>query len=244
MNNTTNYKKFVINSRSDYIIYLRMIIVQTHKLIKRYKKYTDELNNKIEEGNVRNKPSTLINTELYDEFNDKIGYIEHRLLNIVGDLQDDSMSYYKFRKKLLKRNTEVKKDLGQLSEEMGSKLFKVNVSRNWALHMPESILHAQIENIKEIWTKNELQEFLTTFNPIGVPFFKKYEGKWLLSLHEQCLFNLELYEEVYNSMLLDYDKLLGTESIINEIQYEIRDFESESKLPKTSYAMQQRKYKK
>ncbi len=73
---------------------------------------------------------------------------------------------------------------------------------------------------------------------------KKYEGKWLISLHKQCVGNLKLYEEVYESMLLDYEKLLGTEPIINEMQYEIRDFESEIELPKTSFAMQQRKYKK
>jgi hypothetical protein len=244
MSNTTNYKRFVIDSRSDYIIYLRMIIVQSHKLIKSLKKYTEELNNKLEELNLRNKPNALIDTEIYEEFNDKIGNVEHRLLNIVGDLQADSMSYYKFKKMLLKRNIEVKNDLGALSKEMESNLSTVNVNRNWALHMPESLLHAQIETIKEIWSKNDLQEFLTKFNPVGVPYLKKYEGKWLISLHEQCVGNLKLYEEVYESMLLDYGRLLGTEPIINEMQYEIRDFESEIELPKTSYAMQQRKYKK
>ncbi|WP_110928075.1 hypothetical protein [Bacillus massiliglaciei] len=244
MSNKTNYKKFVIDSRSDYIVYLRMIIVQSHKLLKRLNKYSDELNHKIDELNLRNKPNALFDTEIYEEFNDKIGNVEHRLLNIVGDLQTDSISYYKFRKMLLKRNIEVKNDLGTLSEEMESNLSTVNVSRNWALHMPESLLHAQIENIKEIWDKKELQEFLTKFNPVGVPYFKKYQGKWLISLYEQCVGNLSLYEEVYKSMLSDYEKLLGIEPIINEIQYGERDFESEIKLPQTSFAMQQRKYNK
>ena len=54
----------------------------------------------------------------------------------------------------------------------------------------------------------------------------------MISLHEQCVGNLKLYEEVYESMLLDYGRLLGTEPIINEMQYEIRDFESEIELLK------------
>lgn len=244
MSNTTNYKRFVIDSKNDYIIYLRNIIIQSHKLIKRLSKYTNELNNSIEELNLRNNENALIDSEVYEEFNDKISNIENRLSNIIGDLQSDSISYYKFRKTLIRRNIEVKNELGMLSKEIENILSSANVSRNWSLHMPESLLHAQMENLKELFTKKDVQDFLSIFNPVGVPYFKKYQGKWLISLYEQCVNNLTLHEKVYKSMLLDYEKLIGTKPIINEVQYEERDFESEIMLPQKSFEMQQRKYKR
>lgn len=60
---------------------------------------------------------------------------------------------------------------------MKNNLSSANVNRNWSLHTPESLLHAQLENIKELWSKSDVQQFLTSFNPVGVPFLKSFNNK-------------------------------------------------------------------
>ncbi|MBD8138498.1 hypothetical protein IFR10_23770 [Bacillus sp. CFBP 13597] len=242
--NDQNFKKFIINSRSDFIVYLRFLIIGAFKNLKRYDLYVEQLEQKIQKLNLRNKPNAIIDSEIYEEFNDKIQRVSNKLLNLFGDLQSDSLSYFKFRKQLVKRNIEVKKDLGELSEGLSKYLKLANESRNWGLHEPESLLNAHLENIGKLWSKEEVDLYKTQFNPINIPDFEKYEGKWLISLYTECTNNRQLYAELYQSMLTDYKNLIGTFPEIKEFNVPVRPLESELLIPKTSLLMQQKKYNK
>ncbi|MED4064414.1 hypothetical protein [Priestia megaterium] len=244
MNDKQKYKQFTINSPSDYIVYLRHIIIQSHKWMKRYDKHLDYLSRVIDELDLENNEKLSIDSEIYDEHNDKIQYANGKLVNLYGDLASGAMSYYKFRKTLLKRNTLVKSKLGELSEEVSSALKDFNIARNWGMHQPESLLNAHLENIGKLWKPQELKKYRSVFNPIWVPYFKEVEGKWLLSLYEESTHMNEGFKIVYNSMISDYSKLVGAEAVVKENHVAVRPFESEFLLPKTSMEMQRGVYKK
>ncbi|KGR89470.1 hypothetical protein [Lysinibacillus odysseyi] len=239
-----NFKKFIITSRSDFAIYLRFLIIGTYRSLKKYNLYVEQLGEKIQELDLENKPKTPIDSEIYEEFNDKIQRVSNKLLNLFGDLQSDSLSYYKFRKQLVKRNIEVKKDLGELSELIWKNLSRANEARNWGLHEPESLLNAHFENIEKLWTREEFERYKTEFTTVNIANFNKYEGSWLISLHRECENNQRLYNELYNSMLSDYTLLIGTSPEIKEVDYHTRPLDIELMIPKTSFLMQQKKYKK
>ncbi|PHG66179.1 hypothetical protein [Bacillus wiedmannii] len=237
-----NYKRFTLNSKYDYLTYLRFIIIQSHKFMKRHSFYKECLEREIEELNLMDQPQQAIDSNIYEEHNDRIQFVSSKLLNLFGDLQGDSLSYYKFRKTLVRRNTEVKDTLGTLSKEILEILSSINQTRNWALHMPESLLNSHSEIIKKSWSEAEHNLYLSTFTPINVPFFEKYEGTWLLSLYHECCLCEEDNVAIFNQMICDYKALLGRELTIEEIVYDKRPFEEEIALSKTSFEMQQRKY--
>lgn len=243
MSNKQQYKQFTVNSSSDYIVYLRQLIIQVHKLMKTYNKYVENLSNVIDDLNLRENEKQSIDIEIYDDNNAKIQYLGSKLLNLFGDLATGALSYYKFRKTLIKRNNLVKSQLGTLPEEVLSILKNFNELRNWGLHEPESLLNAHLENIGKLWSPEDVQKYLSNFNPISVPYFKQIEGKWLISLYEESAKLSEGHEILYNSMLSDYSKLIEQEPVVKENHIALRSFESEIMLPITSFKMQKGKYK-
>ncbi|MFA2692168.1 hypothetical protein [Bacillus mycoides] len=241
----SNNKRFQVNSKKDYLIYLRMIIIQGQKLLNTYQKYLKDLKETVQFHNLFEEPNNKINAAVYEENNDKIQFIEHKLLNLFGDMQNDSISYNKFKRRLVKRNIEVKEIIGSLPNELSEMLNVMNTSRNWGLHEPESLLIAHLENIKKQWSKEEVENYLNDFQKIHIPFFDKYEGKWLISLYESCNTNYEFYTSLFEYILDDYKVLLGETSEFEIIynNYELRDFEKEIVLSKTSFEIQNGKYK-
>ncbi len=241
----SNNKRFQVNSKKDYLIYLRMIIIQGQKLLNTYQKYLKDLKETVQFHNLFEEPNNKINAAVYEENNDKIQFIEHKLLNLFGDMQNDSISYNKFKRRLVKRNIEVKEIIGSLPNELSEMLNVMNTSRNWGLHEPESLLIAHLENIKKQWSKEEVENYLNDFQKIHIPFFDKYEGKWLISLYESRNTNYEFYTSLFEYILDDYKVLLGETSEFEIIynNYELRDFEKEIVLSKTSFEIQNGKYK-
>lgn len=239
-----NYKRFNVNSKNDYLIYLRFITSSVHTNIKRYNLYIEQLGEKIKELDLYNNQHKKIDSFIYEEFRDKIHAVSIKLKNLFGDNANDALSYYKFRKKLVKNNVEVSKVLGDMSENLKRNLNDVNELRNWGLHEPESLLNAHLENIDVQWPKHEVIYYKTNFNPIMIHVFEKYEGKWLISLYEESKNMSQLYLELYESMLNDYQLLINSKLQIIEILNKNRPFEGEIELPITSFEMQKRKYKK
>lgn len=240
--NKPNYKNFKFNNKFDYLVYLRYLIIQSHKFMKRHAIYTVALEREIEELGLFDQPNQLVDTFIYEEHNDRIQFVSSKLLNLYGDLQADSLSYYKYRKKLVQRNTEVKEILGTLPKEMLELLSSINQSRNWALHMPESLLNSHNVHVEKSWSESQRILYLSEFTPINIPCFEKYEGIWLLSLYNECYLYQENYEKIYNQMISDYETLLEDDLEINEEIYKVRNFKEDSVIPKTSLKMQQRKY--
>ncbi|EEM94095.1 MULTISPECIES: hypothetical protein [Bacillus cereus group] len=238
-----NYKRFILNNKKDYIIYLRYLIIQSYKFMNRHSIYINNLKGDIEDLNLLKKPHLNIDSSIYEEHNDRIQFISSKLLNLFGDLQGDALSYNKFRKKLVNRNIEVKSLLGKLPKEISNLLDSARDARNWGLHEPESLLVAHFENIKQLWPKQEIDYYLSNFTPIAIPMFKKYEGAWLISLYEECLSMQKCNEKVFEQMIKDYEILIQDKVLINDIVHPVRPFESEILLSKTSLQMQNRKYK-
>ncbi|ASV67003.1 MULTISPECIES: hypothetical protein [Cytobacillus] len=240
-----NYKQFKVVSKNDYLIYLRQIIIGLNNHFNSLEKYGDSLKSIVEELALIENPELEIDSNLYEDFRDKTQFVENKILNLLGDMQNDSMSYTKFKKKLVKRNIEVKQLIGEVPDNLSQMLSEMNNSRNWGLHEPESLLNAHLENIKEFWPKEELNWYLNNFNPIYIAKFNKYEGQWLLSLYHSMTGNLEFYKEIYNYIIEDYKILSGNEDIqITYNDIDVRPFELEIKLPKTSMKMQKKKYKR
>lgn len=240
-----NYKQFKVVTKNDYLIYLRQIVISLNKHFNSLEKYGDALKIVIEDLKLAEKPELAIETSLYEDFRDKTQFIENKILNLLGDMQSDSMSYIKFKKSLVKRNIEVKQLIGKVPDELATMLGEMNNARNWGLHEPESLLNAHLENIKGFWSKEEIQWYLNNFNPIYIAKFNKYEGKWLLSLYESVTGNLKLYKDIYEYIIEDYKILSGEENyqiIYNEV--DVRPFELEIQLPQTSMEMQKKKYKR
>ncbi|MFE4353256.1 hypothetical protein [Peribacillus butanolivorans] len=176
---------------------MRQIIVTLNKHFNSLERYIFDLGNIIKEINLDKKPNQQVDSYIYEEFRDKTQFIENKILNLMGDMQSDSISYNKFKRTLVKRNIEVKQLIGKILEELSKLLNEMNTMRNWGLHEPESLLNAHLKNIKEFWPKEELDWYFNNFNPIHVPIFEKYEGKWIISLYESCKGNLEYYKAIY-----------------------------------------------
>lgn len=239
-----NYKQFKVVTKNDYLIYLRQIVISLNIHFNSLEKYCDALKVIIDELKLEVNPKCEINSSLYEDFRDKTQFVENKILNLLGDMQNDSMSYIKFKKTLVKRNIEVKQLISKVPEELTVMLNEMNNSRNWGLHEPESLLNAHLENIKEVWPKEEVRCYLNNFNPIYIAKFNKYEGTWLLSLYESVTGNLKFYQDIYNYIIEDYKILSGDENyqvIYNEV--DVRPFELEIKLPQTSMEMQKKTYK-
>ncbi|MCM0626613.1 hypothetical protein M5J14_19125 [Lysinibacillus sp. OL1_EC] len=239
-----NYKQFRVVSKNDYLIYLRQIIVGLNKHFKSLKKYINEMENLVKNIGLLENPKLEIEATLYEDYRDKTQFVENKILNLLGDMQNDSMSYNKFKRKLVKRNIEVKQLIGEIPNELSEMLNEMNNSRNWGLHEPESLLNAHLENIKEFWPKEELERYLNNFNPIYIAKFNKYEGHWLLSLYHSCFHSLENYKEIYNYIIKDYEILSGNKDVqivFNEAG--TRPFKLDIKIPETSMKIQKKQYK-
>lgn len=73
------------------------------------------------------------------------------ILNLLGDAQTSSISYFKYRNLIQKR---IKKGMTDIqiiphSEEVTDFLSEFNKMRNWLNHVPESLLVSEMELVKK-----------------------------------------------------------------------------------------------
>ncbi|MBR5565350.1 MAG: hypothetical protein IKW08_04195 [Roseburia sp.] len=141
-------KQFTINSKNECIIYLQNIIAVAVKCIENHKRYIRELESIVKEY----EPGQNIPYQRYSDMQNKISNVESYLLNLFGDGQSISISYFKFRKllfKLAKNNPDMDIQYHIMSEQEQQVLDHFNLSRNWNNHIPESLLTSEIEMIKQ-----------------------------------------------------------------------------------------------
>lgn len=102
-------KNYQIISKEKAIIYLREMITRTNKSLETYQIYLSELSDYIEKEKKevirKNIPEVEIKVDRkrYQRFIDLLSSQEFYLLNLVGDHQNTSISYKKFRE-LYKKN--------------------------------------------------------------------------------------------------------------------------------------------
>lgn len=140
-------KQFSIKTHSNCITYLQRIIVTSELCLLRLKKYNSQTKAILEQ----NGENCKITHEIYEIEKDKTNSIMCYLLNILGDAQASSISYFKYRKlaeKLIKQNVEGVA-LVPLTEEIKHLMQEFNKLRNWQNHILESLLTSEIELTKE-----------------------------------------------------------------------------------------------
>jgi len=81
--------------------------------------------------------------------NDKTCNILSYLLNLLGDCQTSSISYFKYRKQIQKRIQRGNLDipLSIISEKISDMMSEFNKMRNWQNHIPESLLISELDMI-------------------------------------------------------------------------------------------------
>lgn len=160
-------KQFSLNNREDCIIYLLRIISSMDLCLSRLKEYNKQFEGLIKK--YRGEKTEKIPYTVYTDLLDKTSGIETYLLNLIGDAQTESVSYFKYRKlaeKLIKKGVQGVAITG-LNDEIKEYLSDFNRLRNWYNHIPESLLTSELNLI----TSDNISNFLANPSPIRVYYY-------------------------------------------------------------------------
>lgn len=236
---TNNLKIYKLDKKEDYIVYLRHLIILAHKNMMVYKMYLNKLEKYINQNEYDKKPESLIRPEVYFENQDKINNTSSYLLNLFADDTGIAMSYKKFRRCANKKIKKLQLGLDELDDEINNIIMQFNNLRNWSLHVPESLVTAQLEIVK----KHKLEDyFMNDYSTISIPEYIYYEAAWLVDLLKE---NKELYSgcsKIFQQMKRDYSKLTGSSMRIEKKYYDIRPI-NDMDIPKISFEIQKNSYK-
>lgn len=237
---TGDFKIYKLEKKEDYILYLRELIILVHKNMMTYKMYLEKLEEYINKNEYDKKPESLIRPEIYFENQDKINNTSSYLLNLFADDTGIAMSYKKFRRYANKNKIrKLQLGLDKLDNEINDIIMQFNNLRNWSLHVPESLVTAQLEIAK----KHNLEEcFMNDYSTISIPEFRYYEAAWLVDLLKE---NKDLYSgcsKIFQQMKRDYSKLTGSSMRIEKKYYDSRSIK-DMDIPKISFEIQKGSYK-
>jgi hypothetical protein len=238
-----NLKVYALETKENFILYLRQLIISTHVQIKYHQRYIDELRGLIELNRFDNHPTKKINPYMYIDINNKIGNVSNKLLNLIGDQTNTAMSYLKFRV-LAKKRMGNGLDLGltDLTSDMWGILRELNEWRNWALHMPESLFTAELELLEKAMNDRTIEVNPMPNNPIKITEFNYYEAAWLIDLLKETESMHDGFSKSFQQMKMDYSVLIGESMRVEYRRFEVRPIK-DMDVPKISMEIQQRKYK-
>lgn len=197
-------KQFPLDKRENCCIYLCRIISSCELCMDRLKKYNAQTKNELE----KYSPSDVVPYDTYCELCDKTYNILSYLLNLLGDCQSTSISYFKYRQQMQKRINRGTLDipLTEIDDDVSDLLMSFNRMRNWQNHIPESLLIAEVAQIRA----GEL-EF--PMNPVEITHYEYVTYEYFKHLY---LSNVEFYENarrLIQAAKRDYSLLMG-QSII------------------------------
>ena len=154
--------------------------------------------------------------EIYEIEKDKTSNVMCYLLNILGDAQTSSISYFKYRKlaeKLIKQNVEGI-ELVPFTNELKQLIQDFNKMRNWQNHIPESLLTAEIELIKEGKYLPHL------INPIELNMYSYVTYAYLKDLYDSNMEFCKAARKIVQVCKKDYSLLIGESVTIRKIYHE------------------------
>ncbi|MGY4558829.1 hypothetical protein [Bacillus thuringiensis] len=196
-------KQYEFREKEDYIIYLNELIIRTDIHIESQKRYLIELDKYIRSINI--DKVVRIDYKVYTDFFMKPQYSHMYLLNLLGDSQTVSMSYFKFRNVVVK-NRKKKGNLGfefrELDTRVDDLLKNMNLKRNWQNHVPESLIIA-----KQKLVNNHECNFYK--NPIIIEDYKYCSLEYFLKLYSSNAKFLDEVLVIYEEMKKDYSNLIG-----------------------------------
>lgn len=193
-------KQFPLVNKENCAIYLTRIISSCELCMDRYKKYNKETRiilDKYQSGDV-------IPYDIYGDICDKTCNIMSYLLNLLGDCQTTSISYFKYRKQVQKLinkgNDEIQ--LSSLNAETESILTEFNKLRNWQNHVPESLLVSELELIEK--RKMDLPS-----NPMSIVHYNYVTYEYFMDLYESNLDFCSNARKIIQVAKKDYALLMG-----------------------------------
>jgi len=196
-------KQFPLINKENCIIYLCRIISSCELCMDRYKIYNKETEKILEQYKGKEK----IPYETYINMADKTSNVMCYLLNLLGDCQTSSISYFKYRKQVQKIINKGNEDLRlkRLDSDAETALSEFNKLRNWQNHVPESLLVSELDLIKK-------KEAVLPTNPMTIVHYNYVCYEYFLDLYES---NIRFYKgarKIIQAAKKDY-KLLQREAV-------------------------------
>lgn len=193
-------KQFSLINRENCIIYLCRIISSCELCMDRYKIY----NRETEKILIQYKGEEKIPHDIYVGLSDKTGHVMCYLLNLLGDCQTSSISYFKYRKQVQKNINKGKEEikLNNLNKDVEEALSEFNKLRNWQNHVPESLL------VSEVDLMGKGNAVLPT-NPMKIIHYNYVSYEYFFDLYQS---NLRFYDgarKIIQAAKKDYALLQG-----------------------------------
>lgn len=212
-------KQFPLTTKDNCAIYLNRIISSCEICMDRLKKYNAEGRGLLAEY----ADKSLVPHEVYGEMLDKTSNVVDYLLNLLGDAQTSSISYFKFRSYISKHPI-ADMTLDPLEEETQGLLSDFNRMRNWQNHVPESLLVAEMEQVKAgkmkfamdpvdiVIYKNVTYEYLKDMIEINISFYDS--ARKIIQAakrdYRSAYGKSVMYNRLYVDKPLDFDKSIPT----------------------------------
>lgn len=196
-----NKKQFQLDNKENCIIYLCRIISSCELCMDRYKVYnkeTKEVLNRYQKGD-------KIPYEIYVSIMDKTSSVMCYLLNLLGDCQSSSISYFKYRKQVQKLINRGLNDIkiNEFDDEIKEILAEFNKLRNWQNHVPESLLISELEFI-------ESKMMILPRNPMVINHYQYVTYEYFMDLYEQNVSFYNVARKIVQAAKKDYSLLVGS----------------------------------
>lgn len=198
-------KQFSLNTKDHCAVYLNRIISSCEICMDRLKKYNVEGNKFLVDYEEKN----LVPHEIYVEMLDKTSSVVSYLLNLLGDAQTSSISYFKFRNYVLKHPvTDV--TLNPLNNEIQTLLSEFNKLRNWQNHVPESLLVAEMEQVSE-------GKMTLPMDPVNIIVYKDVTYAYFKDMIERNISFYHAARKIIQAAKRDYRNIYGKSVRYNRI---------------------------
>lgn len=231
---TLSLKDYTFTKKEDYIYYLGHLIILTSKYLNLYDNSINKLGILVNEMDLRKRAKAVVESEKYNDFSSMLGFYTNYLSNLIGDQANFALSYQNYRKSVIKNATTHNIAYVIMDQNQKNKLNEITTSRNWGNHVPVSLINATLEKA----TETPLGENLKLFSSE----FEYYEGIWFIQMYDSALETLNKYKEIFELMKDDYSKLTGKKCELYKQTLRVRNY-SDSKIPKISYDIQNKKIK-
>ncbi len=202
-------KNFLLEKKNDYIIYIHSLVIRTESYKSSLKEAIDKLEDFIKNEKLKNKnikeSEIKVDYKIYNNFRKRLMGDEGYLYNLIGDGQKSAISYFKFRSiiKKIKSNNSLGFEIRDIEENVEKHLKEMNRFRNWANHVPESLLVSEMELIKEDGINYEIKGDIVIYN------FRYCSLEYMIQLLKESTNIYNIVVEVHQSMKKDLGSLIG-----------------------------------
>lgn len=198
-------KQFPLTSKDNCVIYLNRIISSCELCMDRLKKYNAEGKKLLEEYAEKD----IVPHEIYAEMMDKTSNVTDYLLNLLGDAQTSSISYFKFRN-CISKHPVADVELEPLESQTKDLLSEFNKMRNWQNHVPESLLVAEMEQV-------EAGKMEFPMNPVNITMYENVTYDYFKDLIEINIAFYDSARKLIQAAKRDYRKVYGESVTYNRV---------------------------